>query len=172
MDAIRDNWISMKPDRFAREYLGVFGRAHVSALIRPEEWEAGLNTGELPTPPEHFRFALAVDHNGYSWSIVAAWRDEARRVHLAVLKSGPGTVGAYEECKRLTVRHRIPVSYDSGQGANEAVTDRFSKARPSVRSEPLAWREVSTGAALLLKEIREKNVTITGTRAWMKRCGS
>src|SRR6187402_361899 len=82
MDAILDNWRNMKPDRFAREYLGVFGRASVTSLIRPEEWEAGLDAGALPSPPAHFRFALSVGHEGNSWAIVAAWRDDTRRVHL------------------------------------------------------------------------------------------
>lgn len=152
IDAVMDNWRQLRPDRFAREYLGIFGEARASNFVPWEKWAEHADTGDVPAPPDHFRFALAVHPLSTSASIVAAWRVE-NVPQLLVLRTGPGIGWAYEECVRLSRRYGVPVVYDSGQAANTAIADRFQRARPKVKTEPLGWGQVSTAAALLHSEM-------------------
>ncbi len=158
IDAVEDNWHTLrrKPGKFAAEYLGVFGKAASTSFIPFDDYNHGRQEGDLPTPPRHFRYAVAVHPDQTSWSIVAAWRDEEHRPNLAVLGTGPGTVGAYDECRRLYLKYRLPVAFDAGQSANTVVTDRFERTRPKTRTHPLAWAEVSTAHATLYAEIRRR----------------
>ncbi|WNM25237.1 hypothetical protein [Demequina capsici] len=156
MDAVKDNWRTLKPLKFAAEYLGIFGRAASSTFISIDDYNAQRQDGDLPAPPKHFRYGLQVHPDQTSWSLVAAWRDEQRRPHLLVLGTGPATLGAYEECRRLYLKYHLPVAYDSGLAANHVVTDRFDRTRPKTKANPLAWADIATAHATLYAEIRRR----------------
>lgn len=158
IDAVHDNWKTLKRRKFAHEYLGVFGKAVSTAFINWDDWAAGLEAGELPEPPKHFRYALRVDTEHRAWCIVAAWRDDEGRACGAVLGSGPGINGAYEECRRLFLKYRLPVAFDAGTAANTSVTDRFDRTRPKTKTHPMTWAEVSTAHMTLWSEIKRRNV--------------
>lgn len=162
IEAIRDNWHTLKRPKFAAEYLGIFGRTSATSFISWDDWNANRQDGELPTPPDHFRYALAVHPDQTAWSIVAAWRDTDARPHLVVLETGPGTIGAYEACRRLFLKYRLPVAFDTALSANRVVTDRFDRTRPKTRTHPLAWADVSTSHATLFAEIRRRAVVHWG----------
>jgi hypothetical protein len=159
MEVLQDNWRGMKRDRFAREYLGVFGRAVSANFIDPHLWHALADTtATMPDPPKHFALAFAIHPFNTSAALVAAWRVDGR-AHLLVLAHRRGTEWVYAETLRVARKYGVPITYDSGTSSSQVHAERLLRARPKPKVDPHAWAQVSAAASLLMAEIEIETVT-------------
>jgi hypothetical protein len=161
LEDLRPNFEKMKPERFAAEYLGVFGQVGAASFLDQVKFAKGHDKGELPEPPEHFTMAFQVHLDSTTASIVAAWRDKDGRASWLELYHG-AVRGLFKEQTRLAVKYRMPVAYDSGQSATLSEAQKLERARPRPRLLPQNWRQVATAASLAVKEIEAENVTHWG----------
>jgi hypothetical protein len=144
-DRIKRNWALLKPERFAREYLGVWGRAggdgglfDVAVLA-----DVALDEG-LPTPPTRFALALHCDSQG-RWALVAAWR-EADEGRILLIDYGDRMPLGCQRARDVSRKYRVPVALDVR--ANQTMMDakqRLEQQRPTPRLELQSFEDV--GAA-------------------------
>lgn len=145
VDRLKRNWQLLKPERFAREYLGVWGRAGGTGGLFDEGLIADVTLeGDLPAPPRRFALALHADSTG-RWAIVAAWRegDEGR---VLLIDHGDRMPTGVARARELGRKYRVPVTVDAR--ANQTMQDakqRLEQQRPAPRVEPQTFEDV--GAA-------------------------
>jgi hypothetical protein len=152
VDVIKERFDRMKPDQFAREYLGLFGIEGVSKTIfAPDKWAKSADAGELPTPPERFSLALTVHRHQTTASVTAAWRDEKGKAHALVLAHDRGVSWVVERVHELALKYSVPIVHDS-MGVVLVETEALARKKPPIRFEPQTTRNVITAAALLVKE--------------------
>jgi hypothetical protein len=145
VDRLKRNWTLLKPERFAREYLSVWGRAggdgglFDAALLA----DAALE-GDLPAPPQRFALAMHCDSQG-RWALVAAWReDDEGRVLL--LDFGERMPLGCQRARDIARKYRVPIALDVR--ANQTMMDakqRLEQQRPAPRLELQTFEDV--GAA-------------------------
>ena len=154
---IEPNFWSWKPEKFLKEYLGIFTRRGGASFINYPAWQSMTNTGTMPPPPSHFRLAFKVHPLQTSASIVAVWRVNGK-VHAGVLDHRRGVAWLYSQLLLLSRKYRVPIVYDNGNSVDTAEVEKLQRAKPRPPLEPQNWNQVSTAAATLLKEIESLNV--------------
>lgn len=154
LESIRDNWKTMKPERFMAEYLSIFGiGSGVGGIIKPDVWGKLADTGPIPaSPPARFQMAIAVHRDQTAASIVAAWRDPKHRAHMLVLAHDRGTSWVAGKAYDLAVKYKVPVVHDS-MGVVLVETEALARRRPSVKLAPQTTKNITTAAALTMKDI-------------------
>ncbi|WP_144797714.1 hypothetical protein [Microbacterium paludicola] len=158
-DTIHRRFDALGPERFAREYLGVFGDVGgLNTILRADKWNEAGDDGQLPSPPEKFGLAIAVGVEQPHASVVAAWRDEAGRSHGLVLQTFPTLQAIPDYLHRLTQDYGMRVAYDPHQANAKLVIDNLERARPKPRTRALVMGEVKTAAAGIVKDVHEGNL--------------
>lgn len=158
IEAVRDNFDRMKPDQFAREYLGLFTETGKGAkLIDPDKWAAGAHTGELPVLPKRFALVMAVHPDQISASLVAVWRDDEGRAHLGLLDHRRGVQWVAREALKVARKYNVPIVHDT-QGAVTVEVEMLQRERPRPKLAPQTFPNVKTAAALLVKEVENGRV--------------
>jgi hypothetical protein len=153
LESVERNWRAMKPDVFLREYLSIFGvEGASSTLIRPDLWAASADAAGLPEPPERFALAVAVHRDQTGASVTASWRDVKGKAHGLVLAHDRGTAWVVPKLHELAQKYSVPVVHDS-MGVVLVETEALAQKKPAVKFAPQTTRNVTTAAALLMKEL-------------------
>lgn len=156
IERVQTNWRTMKPEKFLREYLSIFGIEGVAnRLINPDVWGKSADAGELPKPPERFAVALTVHRDQTVASLTAAWRDASGKAHALVLAHDRGVAWAQDEAARIAAKYKLAIVHDS-MGVVLVETEALSRRKPPVRLTPQTTKNVVTAAALLIKEIETR----------------
>lgn len=157
IEAIRSNYEQLGRARFLREYLGIFGDAGgTTALIKPKQWEALALDGDYPKPPNHFGLAMAMTPNQSGASLVAAWRENGVARGL-LLDQREGTVWLAKAAAALATKYRLPVVHDVF-GPVLVTVEELNRMQPRPKLEPRTMKQVTTAAALLVREIETGNL--------------
>lgn len=153
VEAVERNWRFMKPEVFMREYLSLFGIAGIqNRVIPPDVWSKLAVPGRLPAPPDRFALALTVHRDQTAAALTAAWRDGRGKAHLLVLAHDRGVGWVQERAAQLALRYKTPIVHDS-MGVVLVETEALARRKQAPRLEPQRTRDVTTAAALLMKEI-------------------
>jgi hypothetical protein len=159
LESVEDNFTNLSREKFAREYLGIFGTVgSKTGFLNLAAWTAGAQTGKKPTPPEHFRMALAVNLISTSSAIVAAWRNDKGQACLFVMDHGKGSTWVGGRARSKALKYKTPIVYDIGVAAVTAEVDKLKRTSPKPQLLPQKWPDVSTAASLLRNEIDAGNV--------------
>jgi hypothetical protein len=159
-EKLERRWKVQSPERFGREYGGIFGTdATADRLISAEDWESGrIIAEEFPTPPERFAIAYGIQRDGRASTVVAAWRDDAGNAHVLSMKARDGSDWVADKVHDLGTRYRVPAGYDTINRFARAEADKLERARPRVKLVPCTTADVGTAAALLVTEARAGRV--------------
>lgn len=162
IESIEDNFKALGREQFAREYLGIFGDdGSTTGIIRPDHWEAATLAEALPEPPKHFVLGVAVRVNQASACVVAAWREDGV-ARVLVLEHRPGVNWLTEHVTELGQRYKVPIAYDDMQGPTLAEVEPLKRVRPLLKLKPQNTKNVSTAAALFVKEVDSGNLNHYG----------
>jgi hypothetical protein len=154
LDTVKDSFDHMPPERFAREYLGLFSYAgETGGLVDPARWAQGLvdSTG-FPEPPERFGMAMVAMPNQSFASIVAAWRDDDGDAHFLLLDHRPGVRWLAGRATELSLRYRVPITHDS-MGVILVHAQEAGRMYPRPQLNPLTFRGITTAAALITEVV-------------------
>lgn len=157
LEAIRSNYDALGRDQFSREYGGWFGAIGEGAGVLNAQTFAEAGMDGVPEVPEHFAMAAhPAFFQGFS-AIVAAWRDEDGKACGYVLDHRPGTTWLAEATASKARQHNIPVIYDGGSSPMRVETEAMARMTPKPRLEAQTFANVTTAAALLVKEVNNGN---------------
>lgn len=157
IDAVRSNYEQLGLERFLREYGSIFGDTGGSrSLVSPNQWAPLILAGEYPEPPKHFALAIAVHPSQSCASIVAVWR-EGGAARIMLLDHRDGTSWLAAKVHELWMRYRVPIVSDSF-GPVVVVTGELNRMTPRPRLEPQLTKNVTTAAALLVRDIHTGNL--------------
>ncbi len=161
IDTIRGNYeLSTDVEKFAREYLSIFGNVGESVgLIDPGLWAAGGVGGELPAPPPDFAVAFAPHPDQLCGSIVAAWRDKKGKAHVLMLEHKMNVKWIAPEAARLARKYQRRLTYDGHSQVALNIVEDLTRARPRPRMDPRNTTDVKQAAALLVDEVNRGNLT-------------
>jgi len=161
IETIHGNYdLSTDVEKFAREYLSIFGNIGESVgLIDPTKWADGGTGGDLPTPPPNFALAFAPHPDQLCGSIVAAWRDKKGRAHVLMLEHKTNVKWMAAETARLARKYQRRLTYDGKSQVALNIVEDLTRARPRPRMDPRDVTDVKQGAALLVDEIHRGNLT-------------
>jgi hypothetical protein len=158
LDRIKRNWALLKPDKFAREYLGVWGdKGGAGGLFSADDWASlYIAADRLPSPPK--RFALAVAATETHASIVAAWREEGEG-RLLVLAHRPRRSWLPAAARDIARRYRMPIVVDPKSSPIMAdVKQRLEQLRPAPRIEEQTYEDVAAAHERIVEDILEGRV--------------
>jgi len=159
LESVEDNFKNLSREKFAREYLGIFGTSGTATgFLNLTAWTAGGQTGKKPTPPAHFRMALSVNLISTSSAVVAAWRNDKGQACLFVMDHGKGSAWVGARVRSKAIKYKTPIVFDMGVAAVTAEVDKLKRSNPKPQLLPQKWPEVSTAASLLRNEIDAGNV--------------
>jgi hypothetical protein len=153
----RRRFYALGPERYAREYLGIFGR--VGEGGGPINITAWLEAGRTDTPdvPERFALAGGVAFKGQSASLVAAWRDEKGRACGYVLDHRKGSTWLADAAAVLVRKHSTPMIFDTASSTMRSEVEVMRRMTPRPRVIEQAFADVTAAAAGLVKEINTGN---------------
>ena len=160
IEGVKGNYMKMKRDLFMREYLGIFGDLGSSVgLVKPNVWNPLAVEGDLPELPDHFAFGIAVDFNQNYACIVAAWRVDgvAYGVVLDHREGQPKWLA--DRVAELAAKYggRLPIAHES-MGTVLVSLQGMLTVRPKLNLVSQTTKQVTTAAALLIREIETHNV--------------
>jgi hypothetical protein len=163
VDRIKRNWQLMKPERFAREYLGSWGDTTHAGVFSADQWNGLYLPGALPTPPR--RFALAVSATESSAAIVAAWREHGEgRLLLLDHRAGRGWLPT--TARDLARRYRVPVVVDPRASMVMAdVAQRLEQLRPAPTVERQDYEDVAAAHERIVEDVHGGHVRHYGQQA-------
>lgn len=155
---IKPKWALLKPAKFAREYLGVWGSATgAGGAFKADQWNALLLLGDLPSPPR--RFALAVAATDERASIVAAWREKDGEGRIVVLENREGRAWLPAEARRLSREYRVPVVVDPQSSQTmQDVKQSLEQLRPAARVAVQSYEDVGAAHERIVQEIERGTV--------------
>lgn len=147
LDDVRDNYDAMRPERFAREYLSLFGwTGEASSVLDPGKWHASQVPGvAFPRPPERISLGIAAAPDQRFASIAAAWRVDGI-AHVLILESKRDVRWLASTAADLAKRYRAPIAHDT-MGVVLVHTEELQRMRPRPRLEPFTTRMIATSAA-------------------------
>jgi hypothetical protein len=165
LEALKRNWGLLTPERFAREYLGVWGNAGgEGGLFSSDQWTAGLLLEPLPTPPK--RFALGVAASDDAAAIVAAWRDEHGQARIVQLDGRAGRAWLPSAARDISKRHRVPVVLDPRSNTIMAdVKQALEQLRPQPRIEVQDYESVAAAHERMKLEVERGTVSHYGQQS-------
>ncbi|WP_460531101.1 hypothetical protein [Humibacter ginsengiterrae] len=158
IESVQRNFESMPPDRFLREYLGVFGDEGGSpGVIRPQKWNACELAEGQPEPPKKFSLGVSATISQGSAAIVAAWRDDDGKARLLLLKHRPGVAWLAGEAVQLAAKYRAPIAHDT-LGVIVPEVEAMKTMQPRPRFAPMGTRDVTAASAALVREVDTGNL--------------
>jgi hypothetical protein len=178
LDAIQGNWLALKRDQFAQEYLGLWGKVgEGSGVLSAAKWlAAGLGAkrngpdllealgGEyapdadaLPNVPDWFGLAAVSHVNQTTAALVAAWRDDSGRACGYVLDYRRGTQWLADAAASKARQHKKPVIYDSASSPVRVEVEVMERMTPKPQTEARTTSDVAAAHALLAKDVNEGN---------------
>ena len=159
LEAVKDNWKTLKPDKFIREYFGVFGMEGADArLVRMDLWDSLGIKGPVPLKaPDRFALAIGVHPDQLSSCAVAAWRDAEGRAVVGIIDQRKGTRWLPNRAIELARLYKTRIVHDT-IGPVLAEVQEIQQTRAGVRLEPQNTKQASTAAPLLIKEINNENL--------------
>lgn len=155
LDAIKNNYETLPIEKFAPEYLGIFGDSgNAGLLIKPRTWrDAG--TDEPWNVPEHIAMGLAVHPDQQSAALVAAWRDDNGIAHVLVHRHDRGTDWVAVELRKLK---RTPVAFDNFSPVAMVEVTKAQKFSPKPRLESRGTAFIKRAAALFMDDLSNGRV--------------
>lgn len=160
LQTVRERWTKFhekSPQKFAAEYLSIFGTAGAtSGIFNLDKFAAGENKGKLPTPPASFGMAMVVHPDQLSSAIVAAWRVRGK-ARLLVLEYFDGTDQVGPRAVELSRKYRVGIAHDN-LGAVMVEVEAIARKRPKPKLLPQSFPQIKTAAALLVKEVEAGRV--------------
>jgi len=158
---VRERWEKLSRRQFAEEYLSIFGTVGaVSAFINIEAWTSNGRQDALPAMPLDRAVGLAVSvHPDQSCSVIAAaWRDDLGKACVGVIEYRSGSNWIPKRAKELATKLRTSILYDDVATSTKVEVEVMERMRPRPRLAPQGWADVSTAAALFMKENEEGNL--------------
>jgi hypothetical protein len=128
---LKRNYALLKPELFAREYLGLWGdKGGAGGMFSADQLaNLYLPTKVLPDPPK--RFALAVAASDSHAAIVCAWREDGVG-RLLVIRHGEGRTWLPVAARDLARKYRVPIVLDpSASQVMQDVKQRIEQIRPA-----------------------------------------
>lgn len=155
---LEDRYKTLGPERFAREYLGVFGQVgNTKTLIRADKFISAGTDAPLPAPPAKFGLAFAVHAELPKTSVVAAWRDDEGKAHGLVLETFNSYTPVAEYLNGLWKKYRMPIAFDPHFAYAKTIAENLERAKPRPKLIPATSATLKTAAALLVRNIHEDN---------------
>jgi hypothetical protein len=159
LERIEFNFRELGIEKFALEYLGIFGNVGTArGIVDPIKWAEAGQGGALPDPPERFGLAIAPHPDQISASIVAAWRDEQGKAVLLMLDHRTSVTWLASAAIRLSKKYDVPIVYDGGQQVALLAVEQFNRAKPRPRLRPMTFVDAKKAASLLIDDIDEGRV--------------
>lgn len=156
LDSVKDNFDTMTPERFAREYLGIFtDTSGGGGLVSLDTWRrsrVGDDDTPPPAPPERFSLAMVVHPDQTSAALVAAWRDDDGHACILVLNHRKGVEWVANRALALARQYKVEVCHDT-QGPVGVEVEWLQRQTPRPRLVPYTWPMVRTAAAGIVKAI-------------------
>lgn len=139
---LKRNWVLLKPLKFAREYLSLWGSLGGEGGLFSIDQVAALRLeGEFPEPPR--RFALAVSASERSAAIVAAWRENGEG-RLLLLEHRAGRAWLPLRARELSKKYHVPVVLDPQESqVMQDVKQQLEQLRPAARVEVQTYADVA-----------------------------
>lgn len=153
LEAVRSNYDALPREKFAREYLGLWGSAAEGRAVISRKAMVAAGVDDAPLVPDRFSVAMATAFNQSAASIVAAWRDDDGFAHGYVLDHRHGTTWLADVAAAKARQHTLPLVYDGASGPLRVEVEAMQRMRPRPRLEPQNTAHVTAAAALLVKEI-------------------
>jgi hypothetical protein len=155
---VRANYGSMRPVVFGREYLGIFSDETATVgLIAPAKWADAELTADLPEPPERFAVAFAAHPYQSSAAIAAAWRVDGIGF-VALLDHREGVRWLAGRIGELGAKYPATEFGHDSRGVVTTEVEAVKRDYPSVRLAPQNTANVTTAAALFVREVHTGNV--------------
>lgn len=155
LDAIKESYDELGPEKFAREYGNIFGTiGEAKGLIDSMKW-AELGTGaNLPEPPEEFELVPVAHPDQLTASIVAAWRDSEGRGVLLLLENKRGVEWIRKAAPAYARKYRRAITFDSASPVLARFATGWERLRnPKPRLRPLGFMDVKKAATLIVDEV-------------------
>ena len=164
LERLKRNWSLLTPERFAREYLGVWGNAGGDGgIFTADAWAGLFLPGDLPTPPR--RFALAVAASDEQASIVAAWREDGE-ARVLLLDKRDGRTWLPGAARDLARKYRVPVVVDPrASQVMQDVKQRLEQLRPAPRIAEQTYEDVGAAHERMVDEVDKGTVRHFGQQA-------
>jgi hypothetical protein len=165
LEKIKRNWTILSPEKFAREYLGVWGTLGGDGGVFSADTIASLYlpADQLPSPPR--RFALAVAATDQAASIVAAWREDGEG-RLLVIRHGEGRAWLPIVARDLARKYRVPVVVDPGASqVMQDVKQALEQLRPAPRVAVQTYEDVGAAHERMKLEVEKGTVRHYGQDA-------
>lgn len=158
LEKVRARFSRLGPERFAREYLNLFGEHGAAVhLFDRQKWAATGTDEPLPAPPDRFGLAFAPHPDTGFTSIVAAWRTSSGKA-AALLLDRVTLDRAAPTLQRLARKYRMPIVYDTASQNAAIVVERLNRLNPRPRLEPLNYGQVKQAATRVVDEVDRSNV--------------
>lgn len=179
LEAVERNFHKFRasaPERFEREYLGIFGTEGAGAqIITPAWWERCARDGTLPAVPANFTLALAIHPDGLWASVGVAWHlepeedlvstalaldgqqilEQPTRAAIGILHWQAGTKGLATKVLTLARKHRVGIIYDQASQAAGVEIEILSRAAPRPTLTPATTIDVRRAATKTLKLLEQ-----------------
>lgn len=157
IDTVRNRFQQLTPEKFARDYLGIWPNGAGSRLLPVDAWDACRIDGALPELPEQWVLAISVDNDDARGSICAVWRDADGLAHIGVLDSRPGSKWMEPVLRAMYSKHRKPVVWDGIESNAKNVVDALN-AGGRVRVNVQRFPQVASAAQLMVREVKGRRV--------------
>ncbi|WP_141932506.1 hypothetical protein [Microbacterium sp. SLBN-146] len=157
-EKVRRRFVAQGPERFGREYLGIFGT--IGEGLGPINVQSWIDAGNdaVPDRPEHVTLAAATSFPGKHGSIVCVWRDESGRAHIYLIDHRNGTTWLADAAARKSREYGVPVIFDKKSNTMRAEAEVMARMEPTPDLREQGFDDVTSAAALLVKEINQGNV--------------
>lgn len=157
LDAIRNNFETLPIEKFAPEYLGIFGDSgNAGLLIKPRTWRDAGTDAPLPSP-ERYALALVCHPDQSSAALVAAWRDAEGVGHILIDRHDRGTDWVAPYLKKHA-KNRTLIAYDSFSAVTAVEVSKALKVAPKPRLEPKGTAFLKQSAALLMDDLNNGRI--------------
>jgi hypothetical protein len=151
----------MGQSMFEREYGCRFPFDTTTSAISPEAWEECRSADAPPPPPDRVGLAYDVAPDDSSAALVAAWRDDEGRAHVAVVDYRAGSGWLPQSTAKHALRRRAPVAHDT-IGANQPVAEALARIRPTPRLQAKGLRQVMAASQVIAREIHDRTLVHYG----------
>ena len=149
LETIQVRFEKLPRPNFLREYLGIWPEDYSQSAIDQDNWRACAT--EFSKKPEQFALAFDVSVDGSVAAIAAAWRDD-NYAYVEIVEHKLGTDWLVPRLNELARKYRTSIGHDT-VGAALVEAEALHKLRPRPKVAPLAYRDLSPGCAVFMKEI-------------------
>lgn len=154
LETIENNFTKLPRPNFLREYLGIWPEDYSQSAIDQEAW--GACAIDFVKKPDSFALAFDVSVDGSVACIAAAWRDQGH-AFVEIVEHKLGTDWLVPRINELARKYRVPIAHDT-VGAALVEAEALNKLRPRPKVAPLAYKDLSPGCAVFMKEINAKTL--------------